>query len=81
MPSGRLEVRASPPALRRVARAAHHAAAVRLPTKRLKTPCTTAAQRLKAAGKPAKMVIVAWMHKLLSIMNTMLKSNTPGILN
>ena len=35
------------------------------------------AQRLKAAGKPAKVVIVACMHKLLSIMNAMLKSNTP----
>jgi transposase len=40
------------------------------------------AQRLKAAGKPAKVVIVACMHKLLSIMNAMLKSNThPGTLN
>ena len=38
------------------------------------------AQCLKAAGKPAKMVIVACMHKLLSIMNAMLKSNTPGTL-
>jgi len=35
------------------------------------------AQRLKAAGKPVKVVIVACMHKLLSIMNAMLKSNTP----
>ena len=35
------------------------------------------AQRLKVAGKPAKVVIVACMHKLLSIMNAMLKSNTP----
>ncbi len=35
------------------------------------------AQRLKAAAKPAKVVIVACMHKLLSIMNAMLKSNTP----
>jgi transposase len=35
------------------------------------------AQRLKVAGKPAKVVIVACMHKLLSIMNAMLKSNLP----
>ncbi|MDQ3773952.1 MAG: IS110 family transposase [Pseudomonadota bacterium] len=32
---------------------------------------------LKAAGKPAKVVIVACMRKLLSIMNAMLKSNSP----
>jgi transposase len=37
----------------------------------------TFAQRLKAAGKPAKVVIVACMRKLLSIMNAMLKSNSP----
>jgi len=35
------------------------------------------AERLKAAGKPAKVVIVACMRKLLSIMNAMLKSNVP----
>lgn len=35
------------------------------------------ADRLKAAGKPAKVVIVACMRKLLSIMNAMLKSNSP----
>ena len=35
------------------------------------------ADRLKAAGKPAKVVIVACMRKLLSIMNAMVKSNTP----
>ena len=35
------------------------------------------AERLKAAGKPVKVVIVAWMHKLLSIMNAMVKSNSP----
>ena len=35
------------------------------------------AQRLKATGKPAKVVIVACMRKLLTIMNAMLKSNTP----
>jgi len=35
------------------------------------------AERLKAAGKPAKVVIVACMRKLLSIMNAMVKSNSP----
>jgi hypothetical protein len=34
--------------------------------------------RLKAAGKPAKVVIVASsMRKLLSIMNAMLKTSPP----
>ena len=32
---------------------------------------------LKAAGKPAKVVIVACMRKLLSIMNAMLKTTPP----
>ena len=35
------------------------------------------AERLKQAGKPAKVVIVACMRKLLTIMNAMLKHNTP----
>ncbi len=35
------------------------------------------AQRLKAAGKPPKVVVVACMHKLLTIMNTMLKTGQP----
>jgi transposase len=35
------------------------------------------AERLKQTGKPAKVVIVACMRKLLTIMNAMLKSNTP----
>lgn len=35
------------------------------------------AERLKQAGKPAKVVIVACMRKLLSIMNAMLKTNSP----
>jgi transposase len=35
------------------------------------------AQRLKMAGKPGKVVIVACMRKLLTIMNTMIKTNTP----
>lgn len=35
------------------------------------------AQRLKNAGKPPKVVIVACMRKLLTIMNAMIKNNTP----
>lgn len=35
------------------------------------------AARLKLAGKPAKVVIVACMRKLLTIMNAMLKTNMP----
>lgn len=35
------------------------------------------AERLKQAGKPGKVVIVACMRKLLTIMNTILKNNTP----
>lgn len=35
------------------------------------------AERLKQTGKPAKVVIVACMRKLLTIMNTMIKNNTP----
>jgi transposase len=35
------------------------------------------ASRLKANGKPPKVVIVACMHKLLTIMNTMIKNGTP----
>lgn len=35
------------------------------------------ADRLKQAGKPAKVVIVACMRKLLTVMNTMIKNNTP----
>lgn len=37
----------------------------------------TFAQRLKKAGKPPKVIIVACMRKLLTIMNAMLKNNTP----
>jgi transposase len=33
------------------------------------------AERLKQAGKPPKVVIVACMRKLLTIMNAMLKHN------
>lgn len=35
------------------------------------------ADRLAKAGKPAKVILVACMRKLLIIMNTMIKSNTP----
>ena len=35
------------------------------------------AERLSVAGKPAKVVIVACMRKLLTIMNSMLKNNSP----
>ncbi len=35
------------------------------------------AERLQKAGKPPKVVIVACMRKLLTIMNSMLKNNTP----
>jgi len=35
------------------------------------------ADRLKQAGKPAKVVIVACMRKLLTIMNAMIKDNAP----
>jgi len=35
------------------------------------------AERLKKEGKPPKVVIVACMRKLLTIMNSMLKNNTP----
>jgi len=34
-------------------------------------------KRLKQAGKPAKVVIVACMRKLLTIMNAMIKHNAP----
>lgn len=37
----------------------------------------TFAERLKKAGKPPKVVIVACMRKLLTIMNSMLRNNTP----
>jgi transposase len=35
------------------------------------------ADRLKQAGKPVKVVIVACMRKLLTIMNAMVKNNAP----
>ncbi len=35
------------------------------------------AERLKKSGKPPKVVIVACMRKLLTIMNSMLKNNVP----
>ena len=38
------------------------------------------AQRLKKSGKPAKVVIAACMRKLLTIMNAMIKTNSPWTL-
>lgn len=35
------------------------------------------AERLKQAGKPFKVIMVACMRKLLSVMNAMIKNNTP----
>ncbi len=35
------------------------------------------AQRLEEAGKPFKVVVTACMRKLLVILNTMVKTNTP----
>ncbi|UUZ74478.1 transposase [Polaromonas sp. P1(28)-13] len=34
-------------------------------------------QRLRAAGKPAKVALVACMHKLLTILNAVIKSGRP----
>jgi len=39
-------------------------------------PIKAFAERLKKAGKPPKVVIVACMRKLLTIMNSMLRNNT-----
>lgn len=44
---------------------------------RCNKPIKTFAERLKKAGKAPKVVIVACMRKLLTIMNAMLKNNTP----
>jgi transposase len=43
---------------------------------RCNEPIKAFAERLKKAGKPSKVVIVACMRKLLTIMNAMLKNNT-----
>jgi transposase len=43
---------------------------------RCNAPIKVFAERLKKAGKPSKVVIVACMRKLLTIMNAMLKNNT-----
>jgi transposase len=48
-----------------------------LSAKRYNPAIRVFAERLKAAGKPAKVVSVACMRKLLTIMNAMLKTNTP----
>lgn len=44
---------------------------------RCNEPIKAFAERLKKAGKPSKVVIVACMRKLLTIMNSMLKNNEP----
>ena len=44
---------------------------------RCNEPIKAFAERLKKAGKAHKVVIVACMRKLLTIMNAMLKNNTP----
>jgi transposase len=44
---------------------------------RCNEPIKAFAERLKKAGKPPKVVIVACMRKLLTIMNSMLKNNAP----
>lgn len=44
---------------------------------RCNDPIKAFAKRLKNAGKPPKVVIVACMRKLLTIMNSMLKNNIP----
>jgi transposase len=38
-------------------------------------------QRLRAAGKPAKVALTACMRKLLTILNSMLARNTPWKIN
>jgi transposase len=48
-----------------------------LSAKRCNPAIRSFAERLKAAGKLPKVVIVACMRKLLTIMNAMLKDNTP----
>lgn len=44
---------------------------------RCNAPIKAFAERLKKVGKPPKVVIVACMRKLLTIMNSMLKNNAP----
>lgn len=44
---------------------------------RCNAPIKAFAERLRQAGKPAKVVIVACMRKLLTIMNAILKNNAP----
>jgi transposase len=43
---------------------------------RRKLPLATTYQRLRAAGKPAKLAIVATMRKLLVILNAIMRDNT-----
>ena len=44
---------------------------------RYNEPIKAFAERLKKSGKPPKVVIVACMRKLITIMNAMLKNNAP----
>lgn len=48
-----------------------------LSAKRFNPVIQSFAERLQQAGKPFKVVMVACMRKLLVILNTMLKTNTP----
>ena len=73
--SGALRGRRSIWGGRATVRAALYMAALRA------TRCTPALQvfytRLVAAGKPKKVVLVACMHQLLTILNAMMKHQTP----
>ena len=44
---------------------------------RRKLPLALTYHRLRAAGKPAKVAIVACMRKLLTTLNAMVKTNKP----
>ena len=44
---------------------------------RCNPPIKQFADRLKQAGKPAKVIVVACMRKLMTIMNAVVKNNAP----
>ena len=44
---------------------------------RFNPPIKAFAERLKAAGKPFKVIAVACIRKLLTILNVMLRENQP----
>jgi transposase len=48
-----------------------------LAAKRCNPAIKSFAERLKQTGKPFKVIIVACMRKLLTIMNALLKNNSP----